>query len=306
MHRTWEKPMSLVHTRSFRVRYYECDAFGHVNNANYLRYMQEAAFDAAAAAGYSVERHVAMAHVWHARETQIEYLQPLRYGDTVEVKTWVVDFRRIRSRRAYELRKAGADELVARAMTDWVYIDRAMSRPAAIPHALVHAFFPEGVPAEATPREPFRSSPPPPSPVKVRRRVTWQDIDPEGHVNNAVYLTYVEDCGFQAVAAHGWPVKRMIEGGHAILTRRHEIEYLQPAVLDDELEIATWLSEVRRASALRHYTVTRLEDGALLAQINTLGVWVNLETGLPERFPPGMLADFGPLITQQAPSPKPD
>jgi acyl-CoA thioesterase FadM len=35
--------MPRTNTTQFRVRYVECDAHGHVNNANYLRYMQEAA-----------------------------------------------------------------------------------------------------------------------------------------------------------------------------------------------------------------------------------------------------------------------
>ena len=42
----------MIHERAFRVRQYECDPYGHVNHANYLRYMQEAAFDASAAVGY--------------------------------------------------------------------------------------------------------------------------------------------------------------------------------------------------------------------------------------------------------------
>jgi len=47
--------MPLIHERAFRVRHYECDAYGHVNHANYLRYMQEAALDASAAAGYDID-----------------------------------------------------------------------------------------------------------------------------------------------------------------------------------------------------------------------------------------------------------
>ena len=39
----------VTHTRTFRIRHYECDRYGHVNNANYIRYMQEAAMDASAA-----------------------------------------------------------------------------------------------------------------------------------------------------------------------------------------------------------------------------------------------------------------
>ena len=45
--------MPLKHERLFRVRFYECDAYGHLNNSNYVRYMQETAFDASAAAGLS-------------------------------------------------------------------------------------------------------------------------------------------------------------------------------------------------------------------------------------------------------------
>jgi acyl-CoA thioester hydrolase len=89
--------MPLTHTRTFRIRYYECDAYGHVNQAQYLRYMQEAAFDASAAAGYDTARYEEMGRTWLIRETEIEYLRPLRYGDSVRVTTWVDDFRRIRS-----------------------------------------------------------------------------------------------------------------------------------------------------------------------------------------------------------------
>ena len=148
--------MPLTHVRAFQVRYYECDAYGHVNNANYLRYMQETAFDASAAAGYGLTRYAAMGHHWLVRETDIEYIHPLRYGDTVQVKTWVADFQRVRSRRAYEFRWDGADELVARASTDWVYLDDATGRPAPIPPEMMAAFFPEGLPG----RKPTTTSTP--------------------------------------------------------------------------------------------------------------------------------------------------
>ena len=48
--------MPVFLTRAFRARYYECDAYGRVNNVNYLRYMQKAAFDASAARHYTITR----------------------------------------------------------------------------------------------------------------------------------------------------------------------------------------------------------------------------------------------------------
>ena len=157
--------MPRVHERTFRVRYYECDTYGCVKHASYLNYMQEAAFDASAAAGYSMARYAAMDRYWLVRETDIEYLHPLHYGDSVQVTTWVADFRRIRSRRVYELRQVGSDILVARANTDWVFLDVATGRPASIPRDMMVAFFPEGVPERGSPRPRFPSVPPPPTGV---------------------------------------------------------------------------------------------------------------------------------------------
>jgi acyl-CoA thioester hydrolase len=91
--------MPLTYTRNFRLRYYECDASGHLNSANYLRYMQETAFDASAAAGYDVNRCARLQRHWLIRESQVEYLLPLRYNQRVDVTTWIADFRRVTSRR---------------------------------------------------------------------------------------------------------------------------------------------------------------------------------------------------------------
>ncbi|HRF98920.1 MAG TPA: acyl-CoA thioesterase, partial [Aggregatilineales bacterium] len=89
--------MPYIHTCEFVVRHYECDMYGHVNHANYLRYMQESAFSASAAVGFSAHRYEVLGLQWLAYETDIEYLQAARYGDVVTVKTWVADFRRVRS-----------------------------------------------------------------------------------------------------------------------------------------------------------------------------------------------------------------
>jgi acyl-CoA thioester hydrolase len=289
--------MPLTHVRTFRVRHYECDAFGHVNNANYLRFMQESAIDASAAAGYDRARYAEMDRLWLVRETDIKYLRPLRYGDSVQIKTWVADFRRVRSRRAYEFRHTGSGDLVARALTDWIFLDSTTGRPTAMPPEMMHAFFPEGPPQSAPPRTRFPSPPPPPPGVyRMRRRVEWRDLDDTQHVNNAAYLAYFEDCGLQVCAAHGWPLARMQEAGFAIVARRQRIEYRQPALFDDELELTTWASDMKHTSALRHFAIARVGDGAPVAQARTRWVWVNLETGRPIRIPEPFLADFAPNI----------
>src|SRR5688572_567462 len=102
--------------------------------------MQEAAFDASSAVGWGFARYEAERLMWLAYETEIEYLQPLRYGDLVEVKTWVADWRRVRSLRQYEFRKPGEDALVARGQTEWVLLDAKTVQPATIPPMIVEAY----------------------------------------------------------------------------------------------------------------------------------------------------------------------
>ena len=165
--------MPRVYERAFRVRHYECDAYGHVNHANFLRYMQEAAMDASADAGYDLDRYTALHRQWWIRETEIDYLRPLTYGQTVIVKTWVKDFHRVRSRRAYELREAESGEIVARAHSDWVYLNTDTNRPVTIPDDMIAAFSPEASPDGHIPRDPF-PKPPPPPPGASTTRTTWR------------------------------------------------------------------------------------------------------------------------------------
>lgn len=288
--------MPVTFERAFHVRHYECDYFGHLNNVNYVRYMQEAAFEASSAVGYDMARYDAIGYHWLVHETDIEYLQPVRYGDAITIKTWVVDARRVRSRRAYELRNAASGEMIARAFTDWVFLESATGRPASIPKEIGDAFLPDGPEPNAPPIERFPNAPtPPPGAFKWTRRAGWRDVDPAQHVNNAAYLGYAEDCRVDASSAHRWPMQRLVENNVAIVTRRHRIEYQQPALLGDELELTMWFANPRRATIDLHYTITRLADHAPIARIYTLLVCIDFNTGKPMRFPNELMQDFAPM-----------
>jgi acyl-CoA thioester hydrolase len=287
--------MAVMHTSQFVVREYECDSYGHLNNANYIRFMQEAAFEASAAVGYPKTRYEALGRLWLARETEIEYLRPLYAGDTVEVKTWVADFRQVRSLRRYEFRQNGNSELAARASTDWVYLDRASGQVVSVPSEIIAAYS-GGDPVERLPRRPFPAPKTTPKEIyTLRQRVEWRDIDAAQHLNNAAYFNYIEDCAVHVAAHYHWPLDRLqAELGIAMMAARHQIEYLQPARLGDLLDISTWLYAIRRTSATRYYRITRTADGALLAQAQTVWVAVNIHTGRPVRIPEVFGVDFAP------------
>jgi acyl-CoA thioester hydrolase len=289
--------MPLTHVRTFRVRHHECNAHEQVFPAVYMRYAQEAAFDASAAAGYDLKHYEELDRLWLARESEIEYLHPLRYGDSVQVKTWVLDFRRVRSIRAYEFRHLESGRLVARATTDWVHLALSSGRPAFISPEMRAAFFPEGPPPPAPARERFPACPAPPSTAfKQVRRAEWRDVDAAGHVNNTVYLSYIEECALQALSARGWPLSRRESKGLTITTRSHRIVYRQPALLDDELELTTWLSAIQESATVRHTTITRTTDSAELSRARTVHACLSLDTGQPVAIPDQLLADIAPDI----------
>jgi acyl-CoA thioester hydrolase len=292
--------MPATFKRTFRVRSYETDSYGHVNQANYLRYMQEAAIDASAAVGYDEARYRALGTLWLIRETDIEYFHALRFGDSVEVTTWVGDFRRVRSRRYYEMHLAGSGDLVAKASTDWVYLDRASQRPLAVPDDMVLAFAPEGIdalpPGERRERFP-EPPPPPPGAFTMRRTVEWRDVDGAEHVNNAVYLSYMEESAIRQSASIDWPMTRMRDEGFGMIARRHLFDYRHQAVLGDELDVTTYLSEPRRSSIIRNFLVAR-PTGEIVSRSRSLYICVNLAKNMPMRIPQHVMDDFADVVAK--------
>ena len=79
--------MPFQFSRDFQVRYSECDGYGHLNSANYLRYAHETTLEAFASAGYNPEKP----HSWHASEVFIDYKEPFRYCEIVEVHASLVN-----------------------------------------------------------------------------------------------------------------------------------------------------------------------------------------------------------------------
>jgi len=291
--------MPHTYTRPFRIRYYECDPYGHVNNATYLRYATQAAMEASADAGYDLEQYAALGTVWFIREAGIEYLRPVKYGDTLNVKTWVSDFRRVRSRREYEMTNAATGKLAARAYTDWVYLDAATSQPARIPPEMAAAFFPEGAPEAGERRPPFpEPPPPPPGAFSAVRRVGWQHLDMEGHMNSAAYLSLLEDVVIDAAEYAGWPMSRVAEAGFAIFARETRIEYTAPALMGDALRVTTYIGEVTDTTVTRHYLIKIEEE--VVARAQTLWVCVDVKTGRSQVIPEEWLLDFEAQVADQA------
>jgi YbgC/YbaW family acyl-CoA thioester hydrolase len=290
--------MPSIHTHRFVVRYHECDAYGHVNNAHYARYMQEAAFEASAAAGFSPAWYTAHDRVFAVRATQIEFVQQAAYHDSLEVRTWISDARRVTARRQYEIRNTATDALVCRGHSDWVLASSSTGELVSLPPDMLDAFAPERRGINAVKPQAIEQPPLPAQPYRSQRSVRWQDLDAGGVVNNPVYLDYCSDCGFDCTAHFGWTVARQFETGIGVFFKSLQIDYLAPARPNDALQITAWLSGVKRISGTRHFLIKRVSDGAPLARMNGVIVCVDLKTSAPVRWPDAVLADFAPNISE--------
>lgn len=289
-----------IHETKFPVRYDECDPYGHVNHAHYARYMSVAAHGASDLVGYSDQKLKEMGAVWLVREHTIEFIQPYQFGDIVHIETWVSDFRRVRSLRQYIFWKNG--NIAARASTDWVFANRAAGQPRRVPDQMKDDFIRSNGPDDRPPvkRTPFPdSSPGTADTLAAVVPVEWRDVDPNGHVNNAAFFSYIENGTWALCARYGWPPQRMVERGFGIVARRYRMRYLAPAVMGDNLQINTWVSNPRRATAIRHYEIRRSSDRTLLVRANAFWVWVDLQTGGPIRIPQDFWADFARNVSDE-------
>lgn len=115
-------------------------------------------------------------------------------------------------------------------------------------------------------------------PFEQAIRVGPDDLDELRHVNNVVYLRWIQD-----IATAHW---NAIAPPDALATiawvaRRHEIDYLGPAFLDEDLTLRTWVGVAEGLTFERHTEIRRGEQ--VLARGRTLWVPIDRGTGRPRR-----------------------
>ncbi len=112
-------------------------------------------------------------------------------------------------------------------------------------------------------------------------------IDGNGHVNNVVYVEWMQMVAMGHSAT--WGVNEAMEElGVAWFARKHVIEYLSPIFEGETILIRTWIADVGRVKSRRNYEFLR--DGKLVAKGETEWVYVNSKTGRPARIPESMHA----------------
>ena len=107
----------------------------------------------------------------------------------------------------------------------------------------------------------------------IRWPVRGYELDSQGHVNNAVYLSWAEEVATAHAEAAGYGRDWSASRGGGWVIRRTEITYHRPAVYGVRVEL------VRGARGVRRTAIRRVGDRELLAEVLTEWVWVRLSDG---------------------------
>ncbi len=118
-------------------------------------------------------------------------------------------------------------------------------------------------------------------PFEIAVEIRPEDVDGMGHVNNIVYVRWVQE----AAQAHWLAVApASAQAAMTWVVLRHEIDYLRAALPGDAVRARTWLGHAEALRYERHTSIVR-DDGTVLARARTLWCPVDLATGRPKRVP---------------------
>jgi acyl-CoA thioester hydrolase len=123
--------------------------------------------------------------------------------------------------------------------------------------------------------------------------VRFAELDPYGHVNHAVYVTYFEVARTEALEACGIPLHLMAERGVQIVVTQLEVRFRRSATAGDRLTVETSMSEIRRASSVWSQRILRGDEVLVTA---TVTAGITDRAGKPCKPPDWLFPSLQPLL----------
>ncbi len=114
----------MNHTMDVHIYYEDTDCGGVVYYANYLRYMERARTDYLESRGYSVKNLMDEGTIFMVLRVEIDYKSPARYGDIIEIETWVRDVTRVTMMFEHIMREKTSGRVLVECRAKVVYVDK--------------------------------------------------------------------------------------------------------------------------------------------------------------------------------------
>jgi acyl-CoA thioester hydrolase len=133
-----------------------------------------------------------------------------------------------------------------------------------------------------------------PAPFVLDIEVSAEHIDEFAHVNNTVYVGWMEQCAWAHSRSLGLTLDDFARLDRGMLVVRHEIDYLAAAREGERLQLGTWIVECDgRLSITRQFQLCRPADSATLLRARTRFVCAELSSGKPRRLPAEFVDRYG-------------
>ena len=129
----------------------------------------------------------------------------------------------------------------------------------------------------------------------LKLTVQPEHIDILGHVNNVVYVAWMQDVATAHIEALGLGLKEYIELKHAMVAVEHQVQYRKAAMLDDEVILRTWFYDINALYSFRQYAFYRAKDNTLLFTGSTKWACIEIATGRPKRMSPTFIQAYQPI-----------
>jgi acyl-CoA thioester hydrolase len=134
-----------------------------------------------------------------------------------------------------------------------------------------------------------------PDPFVIEVVAGPETIDSYGHVNNAVYLSWLEVCAWAHSAALGFDEARCVEMERGMAVRNLNLDYLAACYEGDEILVANWLiANDGKLRATRRFQLVNRTRGQVAMRGEILYVCMNLRSGRPARMPEAFLQAYQP------------
>jgi acyl-CoA thioester hydrolase len=125
-----------------------------------------------------------------------------------------------------------------------------------------------------------------PQPFSALHSVTPDEIDEYAHVNNAVYLTWLDRIAWAHSDRLGLSLDDCLTLRRGMAVRHTRVDYMNAALLGDLLLVATWIVTIDgRLRCTRRFDIVRIADGMRVLEAEVDYFCLNLDTGKPCRFP---------------------
>jgi acyl-CoA thioester hydrolase len=113
--------------------------------------------------------------------------------------------------------------------------------------------------------------------------VRIEAIDENNHVNNVVYVHWMQEVAILHSTEQGWSQAAYLKANAGWVAKSHYIQYKSPAFLNDEIIAYTWVSTMSKLTSLRKYKFIRKTDYRVIARAETEWVFVNIKTRRPTK-----------------------